>query len=232
MSTPNIETQKLTFKEQVNEVVGKMTTNDNGAWQLPEVEMSESVEYAARVEKRRRDTEGAYTKATQRANKAEAMVSTLKKQVSPATQFTEAQNDELDELKESDPDLWHRTLQRFETEAQTALDEEVAESALEAEAEGIVKFRVDTLNEFNQEHEGAELTEEQLDNDIPPRLSKQLESGKLPFKDFLYQAHAYINSSKKVASGNTKVEPNLGKMPGKDGKAIVTEAVDYEGTSF
>ena len=60
------------------------------------------------------------------------------------------------------------------------------------------------------------ITDDVIQNDIPPRITKQLEQGKINFGEFLNQCGEYMSKGRVVAPPSDKApdNPNLNKTPG------------------
>jgi len=204
-----------TFEQQVNTITSKMTRDDKGNWQLPEGEHSEAVQYAANVERRRRDTESALGKTRSQLKAQETIATKLTQKVvgSSKLALTSDQKEELDDLKYSDPEAWHKKLVELETSASTTLNEEISTWNTEASQQAEIEARQSTLNEFNLTH-STQITDEVIINDVPPRITKKLESGKITFSQYLDEVHTYITKPKKVGGTPAKDTPNLGNSGG------------------
>jgi hypothetical protein len=164
-------------------------------------------------EKRYKDTQKAYTKSQQNLKKTEAEISTLKDLALSNVKLSNEQVEELEDLKYSDPDAWRTKLNSYETQAQNEFNSRVNEATTKAGSEASIQFelsrREKVLDEFNA-NSATPLTDEQLANDIPPRLTKQLENGEITFEELLTKAHEYIHTPKKVKNtDDTLKQPSL-----------------------
>ena len=88
------------------------------------------------------------------------------------------------------------------------------------------------LDTYNAENPEAQITQESIDSDVPPRVVNQLKEGKITFTEFLETAKKYLTSGKAVKKGEKVVdEPNLNKASGSDspsGEALKNQsAKDY-----
>ncbi len=216
MTTPdNSASQKTdepTFAQKVEKTVSDMTQDDKGKWLMPEGEFSEEMQFAVMSEKRRLDTRSAYLGKTQEVSQLKAEGKALKDTLSKRTtlELTSAQVTELAELKSTDPDAWKAKLDGYEAEAQTLLATEFEELSAKAKKGSSVEQRVEILNDFTEANPGFSLN----DDDVPPRISKKLESGKITFEEFLGEVHKYLSSPKVIAAQTASQEPNLSKMAG------------------
>lgn len=219
MSTPE-DTQTVSFADQVNNTVNAMTQGEDGKWSLPEgVDQSnEALVYAVNAERRRRDTQAAFTKTSQEAARLRAENTHLAagwQKDFTAKQTPEIQA-ELEELKASDPDAWRNRLNELEQQ-QTAKFTELQQSIQQkAAGETELDYRKRALQEFNEANPGIAITDDLLQNDVPPRLTRELAEGKVSFGAFLENVKTYLNKGKVVAP--TEEKPNggidLGTAPG------------------
>ena len=215
MGTPdNTDTHNQDFATKVSDAV-KVLSKDTNAEGL-----SEEVKFAATAEMRRRDTQASYTKSQQenaalKAEKAE-LISITNNNVNLG--LTETQQDELEEVKFSDPDEYRRKMNAYESEAQAKHNVELTEklqgisetSSKTAELEQ----RTQTLANFQEVNPDFELSDDILANDVPPRITRKLEEGTISFEGFLQEVHTYLKKGKVVADVDTKTQPNLSKVGG------------------
>jgi len=216
MTTPDKSASQTidepTFAQKVEKTVSEMTQDDKGKWSLPEGELSEEMQFAVMSEKRRLDTRSAYLGKTQEVSQLKAEGKALKSTLAKRTtlELTSAQVTELEELKSTNPDAWKEKLDSYEDDAQKLLATEFEEVSVNAKKGSEVEQRIEILNDFTEANPGFSLN----DDDIPPRISKKLESGKITFEEFLGEAHKYLSSDKLIATQTASQEPNLSKMAG------------------
>lgn len=211
-------TGKKSFADTVDEVVKGMKLNDAGVYELPD-DLSEEVKYAAMAEKRRRDTQADYSRTKQETSALKAEKAALvKKLENVSVSLTDEQQEELEELKYSDPDAWRKKLNTYETEARakriSEIDEElkqVSAGTLETEE---VERRKEVLAEFQANNPGVEIDDDVIKNDIPPRILKKLETGTVTFEAFLIECRDYLKTGKVVKQDKTIKQPNLSKVGG------------------
>lgn len=201
-----------TFAQRVDTVVSSMTKDSNGVLQFPQGEISEEVKYAAMSEKRRRDTHGSYTKSRQELAKATAERDALKNKLASniSLNLTIEQTDDLNKLKFDDPDAWRAKLAVHENEAHKILVKDLDEVTTQAALTSELANREQVLSDFNKANPGFSL----VDDDVPPRISKKLESGDITFADFLSEVQTYIQTPKKVLIAEHEEEPNLSTLAG------------------
>lgn len=232
------EAEHKTFEQEVNTVVKQLAQSEDGVWQLPEgTEVSEAVRYAAMLEKRRRDTESALGKTRQQLKAEETMRKELEQRVAAqvSIQMTPEDSELLDHLQDTDINAWRHKMNELEQKATTKLRQELDTISLTASQQAELERRAQVLADFNFAT-ATPLTDEMLDNDIPPRIIKKLETGKVSFEEFLAEAHAYIVSPKKVASPKLDAQPNLGKAGGGSEPSHTSQALgdlaEYRNTIF
>lgn len=214
--------EEPTFADKVNEVVNTMTKDDKGEWVLPNGEkMSEELKVAALAEKRYRDTQSSYTKNNQKLKALEAEKSALLQKAlgNIELNLTEEQAEELDDLKFSDPEAWRKKVNKYETAAfeqrKKELDEEIKNVSNSSLDEQEKERRKDVLDAFLKEHEGFELNDTVINNDIPPRITAKLANGEVTFEDFLQECYDYLTTGKRVAQTEQPLgQPNLSKVGG------------------
>lgn len=219
-STPaDADTTPETFEGKVNAAVKSMVKDNKGILRLPEgVEFSEEVTFAANLESRRRQTQSQYVKSRQELSElghvSNALKDKLAKKVS--IKITADQQIELDELKRSDPDAWKEKLDGYEAEARAGIDTEFDEVGVQARELSEVDRRLVILDEYKASNPGFDLTDDILANDVPKRITSELESGKITFEDFLGKVDSYLTSNKVITPAEEETEqPNLGDLAGK-----------------
>lgn len=243
-STQDVEGKTASnVTEKINKLVDVMVKDDKGSWSLPEgTEADEVTAFAAMAERRRRDTQSEYTKTAQKVKTLEAEKATLLSKALNDTNLTltPEQQTELDDLKFSDPDEWRKKVNSLEREHKAkqvaAIDEELKQVSSSTLVSTELEQREAILTEFNASHEDFPITQTVIDNDIPPRIVKKLETGKITFAEFLEEVYSYAKTGKVVHDASTPEMPNLGKVPGSskpDSKAVDKDiSVSYLNTTF
>ena len=197
------------FKEQVNELVGKMVQNDEGNWALPEEvtkDLDEPTLFAVTAERRYRDTQGAFTRATQEAKKNEAIAKGFQDRLLESeVSLSKEQKYELNELRKTDPEAWRTKLNELETANKTSLSTELEEIRSKSSNKGELEIRKDQMAAFSEET-GIVLTDEVVANDLPPRFLKELEKGDVTFEEFLTKAGNYIKSEKVIQDSDKSTD--------------------------
>ena len=215
-----VEKSTPSFADRVNEAVKTIKKDEKGNYVFPE-DASDEFKFSVTAEIRRRDTQAEFTRTNQeaRALKAEKAALLQKLHGDVTVALTDEQAEELEELKFSDPEAWRKKMNKLETEARnkriSEIDEElkqVSTGSLETEE---LERRKQVLTDFVAEHEGFELNDQVLANDIPPRITKKLETGAISFEAFLQECHDYLSKGKVVKQTDEGLgQPNLSKVGG------------------
>ena len=210
------EKQPLNFFEQVNEVVGTMEQSEDGTWDLPEGDYSDELRYAAGSEKRRRDIQSSNGKLEHKLTTMELENKALKEKLQGTAQPTLSAEEtaELDELKFSDPEAWRVRMNELDTRAASQLTYDLAEVSNEVTRESEITRRQKVLDQFNSENPDTQITQELVTNDVPPRITKKLEDGKISFEEFLDEVKTYVTKGKVVKNETVAKQPNLGEIGG------------------
>lgn len=209
-----------TVESQISNLVKQITTDDEGNYVFPEgAELSPELKFAATAEKRRRDTQASFTNNQQSLKALQAQNEKLMEQLQSAhsISFTDEEQAELEELKYEDVDAWRARLNSLEQqkvrEAKTKLEELTGEARKAAETQFELERRAQVLKEFNETLERP-ITDEIIASEIPPRITRKLESGEIKFEDFLQEVADYLGRGKVVANPETLDQPSLGSTVG------------------
>ena len=215
--------KSVPVEEKVKEALKILTEVEDKEKQKEELaKFDEAIVYAARAEKRRRDTQAAYTKAQQEAislkKEKETLEQLIAKELEKSLDLSPEQKEELEELKLVDPDEWRKKLNEIEKEQKTLKKNKIKEltkkAKEEADKEFELKRRQEILEEFNKTHPDVRLDDEVIANEIPPKYVKELEQGKISFEEFLEKAYNFLKSNKVVAQDKAPQKPDLTKVPG------------------
>jgi hypothetical protein len=207
------------FEAAVVEAVKTMQKDANGRYMLPK-DLPAEVKHAAMIEKRRRDTQSEFTKIAQAKKVLEVENAALKNKATSSVtiKLTAEQAEELEDLKFSDPEAWRKKVNFYENESFTKqkkeLDDEIATVSAEYLAKDELERRKEVLKQFNQEHPDFQLDDELLQNEIPPRITKSLETGQVTFEAFLQEVYDYTKTGKVVRQERLESQPNLSKIGG------------------
>ena len=212
MGTPNNDT----FETKVNTVVSEVKKNDEGKWELPE-DLDEAVAYAATAELRRRDTQSAYTKSQQEAaslrKENETLAASYEKDVT--AHISTEDKDRLEELKHSYPDKWRSELDKLSATNKSKFAEKRQQIKDTAHKETELERRTRLLEEHNTANPEFALSDDVLENDIPPRFTKELEKGTITFDEFLDKCNNFLGKPKKIQEGDKAPnDPNFSKSGG------------------
>lgn len=192
------------FEDQVNETVEKFVTGADGKLSLPEgYDAPEEVVYAAKIEKRRRDTYSSLTKVknevvTLRAENEEMVKQWEQDAIKNLSKKDQA---ELDELKASDPDAWKDKLEHHQTKAREAFLNRTTDIKNKAQRETELERRKRLVEEHNAANPDTVLTDDVIENDVPPRITKKLADGEISFEEFLAEASQFLSKGKVIAPG-------------------------------
>ena len=200
MSTPDntdTQTNEQSYEARVNALVGEMQTE---GWQAPE-DADPGLLYAARAEKRRRDTQSQFTKSQQELKAAETRATRLAEKLEASIMETLPlkQQTRLEELKATDPDLWRDELTKLEANAKGALAKELESITKEASQVSEEERRLSILAEFQEAN--PDITPEMIDEDVPPRITKKLASGEITFEQFLAESAKFLRAGKVIDGG-------------------------------
>ena len=196
-------------------------------------ETEEQVDYETlykQAEKRRRDTQAAYTRGQQALKKLQKEKEVLEKKLEELATRSITQDAKLEELKYADPDAWRAEVSKLEKEEKSRLLGELKELEAKASREAELQHRAELLAQYNTEHPDNPITDEVIENDIPPRIVRKLEKGEVSFEEFLDEVSNYLKTPKKIAAGDKPPKSkNLGKAAGDSaaapniiGKDIIT----------
>ena len=175
-------------------------------------------------EKRFKDTQAFATKIAQEKAEKErelqelkAEISVLKETAKPSLAIDEQTQSELEDLKYSDPDAWRAKVNELEHKANTEFNSKIAEAKQLSTQQLELQRRANVLAHFQTEHPDVEFTDELLHLDIPQRIVKELENGKVTYEEFLNNVYNYVKTPKVIGSTTKTLEqPNLSKTGGDD----------------
>lgn len=223
------------FESTVAKVFEKVKLDDKGKLEFPEG-TSEEVIYAVKAEKRRRDTQSEYTKERQNnvALKAEKdeLLSKLSNNVE--LKLTDQEEEELDELKFSDPEEWRSRMNSLENKAVSQRNKELKERLKEVSEKGTQAAQIEQrkfiLEEFLERNPDTVITDDVIENDIPPRIKSKLEKGTINFEEFLQEVDNYLRTGKVIGTESLLNQPDINKAGGSDSlnKAAKNSSSSYE----
>lgn len=183
-------------------------------------ESTQQVDY----EKRFKDTQAFATKiAQEKADKErelaelKAELSVLKTTAKPSLTIDAQVQKELEDLKYSDPDAWRTRVNELETAANAEFNSKIVEAKNHSSQQLELQRRANVLTQFQNEHPDVVFTDELLHLDIPQRIVKELENGKVTYEEFLNNVYNYVKTPKVIGSTTKTLEqPNLSKTGGDD----------------
>lgn len=175
-------------------------------------------------EKRFKDTQAFATKIAQEKAEKEkelaelkAELSVLKTTAQPSMSISKEMQEELEDLKYSDPEAWRKKLNQLESEARNEFDSKVAEARNATSMQLELSKRASILNEYKAKHPDIAFTDELLNLDIPGRIVKKLENGQVTYEEFLNEVVNFVKAPKVIGSTNATLDqPNLSKVGGDD----------------
>lgn len=175
-------------------------------------------------EKRFKDTQAYATKiAQEKADTAreleelKAELSVLRNTAKPTLTIPKEVQDELEDLKFSDPDAWRSRINQLESEANKEFNSKITEARLATTQQLELAERANILTKFQSEHPDIAFTDELLNLDIPRRIVKKLEDKKVTYEEFLNEVVSFVRAPKVISDTNkTLNQPNLNKIGGDD----------------
>lgn len=221
-----------TFEEQVNTVVSKMTTDDAGKTVLPEgIEASEEVMFAAKLAKRHRDTQSQFTKVTQTNKALQAENESLARswEQDATTNLSPGEQAKLEEMKVQDPDRWRAEITKLEEAKRAAFQEKRKGITQEVSAQTELEQRAELLANHNAANPDQQITDEVIDNDIPPRIVKKLEQGEVSFEEFLNECTTYLGKGKVL--NRVEADPDVDFASARGSNAPSEEALNEQSKS-
>jgi hypothetical protein len=210
------EVDEKDLETKINEIVEQLKEGKE-----PE-DIDPTLLLAAKAEKRRRDTQAAYTKAQQEKialqKEKEALENLVAQELEKSLDLSPEQKEELEELKLVDPEEWRRKLNELETEQKTLkkqkIEELKKEASEQAQEEYELERRMQVFEEFQKTHNDVEITDEVIENEVPPKYVKDLEAGKINFEEFLQKVYDFLTAGKVVEQPKAPAKPDLSKIPG------------------
>lgn len=191
-----------TFESKVNETIANTTKDDAGKLVLPEG-IDEATAFATRAEIRRRDTQAAFTKGQQRTKALEAENEKLAAswESDAVSNLSSTEQAKLEELKVQDPEAWRAEISNLEEGKRTKFKEKRAEITKEASQMTELERRAAQLEQFNTDNPNLVITDDVIQNDIPPRITKKLEAGEIQFDEYLEEVKTYLGKNKVIDKG-------------------------------
>lgn len=184
-----------------------------------------------KAEKRRKDTQAAFTKSQQALKAKEVELEVLRTSKPPVTP---AEAKELEDLKFKDPDAWKQRLDEIEEKHKATIAAKTQELTDQVVHKSELERRMQVMAEFNAANPGLVITDDVLEYDVPPRITKKLAKGEVSFEDFLVEVKEYLNAPKKVKADGVEQQPNLSKVGGGSTPNVDSKVVEaaYEKEIF
>ena len=202
------------------------TTHDNGtpktvttgtAGIIPNSEDTEIARLKKQLEleaKMRKDTQASYTKSQQELARLKAE----KEALATLPTISDEEVERLDNLKVVDPDAWYFEKLKIERSKEQHIQAKLREVETNFTLEAELANRGAVLNSFNQTRQTQglpPLTEDLIAVDnIPPRITKRLESGEIDYATWLEEVADYAVAPKRVPNQPTLEQPTLGNTNG------------------
>lgn len=205
-----------TYESRVNDVIAATTKSEEGKLTFPE-NVDEGLKYAANAEMRRRDTQASYTRGQQEIKTLSAENSKLSDswELDAVANIDATEQARLDELKTQDPDKWREELTNLEIAKRDAFKAKRTAVSQEANQLSELEQRQVTLETHNANNPNAQITNDVIENDIPPRITAELQAGTITFDQFLTKATKYITTDKVIAGTKPPVdEPDFANARG------------------
>lgn len=184
---------------------------DTSATTHPSDASSTNPQPATDWEKRYKDTQVSYTKGQQEIKRLRAEMGVLRNSA-PQPQIDPAVREELEDLKYSDPEAWRTKVNNIEAEAKASYQAKLDEATTVANQEFELERRAQVLADFSSSR-NFELTDEIIQNDIPPKFTKKLEQGDITFEEFLEESYSYL-TKRTVDNPGVSNQPNINKTSG------------------
>lgn len=181
-----------------------------------------------KAEKRRKDTQAAFTKSQQTLKALEAELAVRK-----TSNGTSLSNDELKQfeaIKYTDPEEWRNKVNALENTKRAEL-----EARIEAEKSQVVhqtelERRAQVMASFNAANPGLVINDEVITFDVPSRITNKLKDGSVTFEDFLSEVKEYLTKPKVVKTEGVEQVPNLNTVGGATTPSKVSTQKDIVAT--
>jgi len=227
----------------ITKAVKEVTVDEKtGKYVYPE-DMDPMLKSAVAATKSYRDNQSRFTKSQQSLKEAEAEVVALREKLAHTTskslELSQTDKTELDKLRDTDPDAWRAKLNRLESEAKSAVQEELDTATEEARSKASGKFELERrykyLDSFNEGRE-TPITEDILNEDVPARITNKLSKGEITFESYLDEVSEYLSKGKTVAKNTSPKTTDLNKAGGSSEASDEAKAkqgeIDYGHQTF
>lgn len=176
------------------------------------------------AEQRVKDTQGAYTKSRQSEKALEAKFKALQEHLN-SIQQSSVLPEEIDSLKNVDPEKYYQMRRDYELKTQNELDSKMVNAEKSALEEDVKQYNAKLLTDFLAKN--PDITEDYINYEIPHRIQLKLQKGEVNFEQFLGEVEDYFKKGKSVAKGSNPLnQPDLTKMG--TGENVSNKAADYD----
>jgi len=186
----------IDYQAEVNRLLKETKVSEDGKFEYP-ADIPAWAKVAIANEKKFRDTQSTFTKTAQEKKLLEAELQALKGKLAEVTALTQEQQAELETLKTSDPEAYFEKRNQYEAEASKRFDEEIKEVKTKTAAELELERREKYLASFN-EGRSKPITQEVIENEVPAKFYKQLETGEATFEEFLGNVASFLDTPKTI----------------------------------
>ena len=199
--------------EQINKALANV--DDKGKLQFSD-EVEPLFKRVVLAEKKARDNQASFTKSRQELAAITAAKDELEKLAVGNTSISAEQQEELDDLKFSDPDKWYELKNLYESDASNATRQKIQEVVSTASEKAVQELtlveRTEALTTF-EDATGIKLTDDVMMNDIPPRLQSKM--GSMPFEEYLQEVATYLGKGKVVKGSDEGLDQtNINHLAG------------------
>ncbi len=208
-----VNPERTDYQSEVNRLLKETKVTEDGKFEFP-ADTPAWAKVAIANEKKFRDTQGSFTKATQDNKLLTAEIGVLKGKLAGKTALTQEQHDELDTLKITDPEAYFDKRTEYEALANTQYDTELADVRSKTTGEIELDRRNKYVEEFNLGRE-IPINQELIDNEVPPKFFKQLEANEVTFEEFMSNVAGYVDTPKVIGNQDKDKEiTNLSDVAG------------------
>ena len=177
--------------------------------QQTEVDYKELYE---KEQKRAKEHQAAFTKSRQELSILRKEAQLLEEKLQKSIVLPAEQQQELEDLKYSDPDTWFKKKQEYEQNVVSAIQEQKTVAREEALKEAEKQTQEEYISSWLSEN--TDITLDMIQLDVPPRIHKAYEEGTLSIDEYLEKSKEYLTkATKKLVSPKTNDVKDLNKVP-------------------
>lgn len=228
------ETEQKTFEETVTDLARDAKYDTEGMLALPEG-TTEEAEYAVTLSLLNKETNDSHMADQQAIASFKAQNDVLTKKVQSLlakgaySTLNTSDKERLDELRTDDPESWRAEMDALEARVSTATDEDLKKQLSDADSGAIIAARSKLLDAHNAANPGRQITQDVIDNDVPPRIKNKLVRGTIDFAEFLAEVSEYTARGKKVVQNPV---PKTKKFNTVGGTSDSAKSASVAGTSY